>query len=234
MKKIKNILNKLGWDVKRYPTYLLKNRISLLEKNKINTILDIGANIGQYGLEMRKLGYRGNIISFEPLSSVFKELEKNLKNDANWHAQNLALGDKNETTEINISNTTASSSLLDMLPNHTNAAPETKYIKKEKIRVVTLDSIFSKICKPEDKVFLKIDVQGFEENMLRGAKESIKHVSGIQIELSIVPLYSNELLFDVMISYLNKLGFKLYSLEPGFSNPTTGQLLQVDGIFFKD
>ena len=80
---------------------------------------------------------------------------------------------------------------------------------------------------------LKIDVQGFEKNVLDGAKETLPYVSVIQVEMSLVPLYENQMLFFEMIHYLDDKGFTLFSLENGFSNPRTGRLLQTDGIFVK-
>jgi len=80
-------------------------------------------------------------------------------------------------------------------------------------------------------VMMKIDTQGYEKNVIDGALTSLNRIKIIQLEMSIVPLYENETLFVEMIQYLDNNGFILYSLENGFSNPTTGQLLQVDGIF---
>lgn len=81
---------------------------------------------------------------------------------------------------------------------------------------------------------MKIDTQGFEKNIIDGANESLKHFKIIQLEMSIVPLYENEMLYIEMINYLDKRGFQLFSLENGFSDRTTGQLLQVDGIFVQN
>ena len=231
--KLKSNINKIGFDVKRYPTYLLKNRMRLIEGNNIETILDVGANVGQYAKEMRRLGFKGKIISFEPIANVFKVLEKEQSIDPDWSIHNMALGHKNEETQINISNASASSSLLEMLPSHFEAAPTTKYVETESITVRTLDSVFPEICKPNESIYLKIDVQGFEKNVIDGAKESLKKIKGIQMELSIVQLYSNELTYIEMIQYLEEKGFYLHSLEPGFANVKTGQLLQADGIFFR-
>ena len=78
---------------------------------------------------------------------------------------------------------------------------------------------------------IKIDTQGYEKNVIDGATESLNNIKIIQLEMSILPLYENEILFIEMINYLDKKGFQLFSLENGFSDLTTGQLLQVDGIF---
>ena len=78
---------------------------------------------------------------------------------------------------------------------------------------------------------LKIDTQGYEKNVIDGATKSLGSIKVIQLEMSILPLYENEMLYVDMINYLDKKGFQLFSLENGFSDQHTGQLLQVDGIF---
>jgi len=89
------------------------------------------------------------------------------------------------------------------------------------------------LVKPNDNVLLKIDVQGFERNVLEGAKESLKKIIGVQVEMSVIGMYEGELTYLEMIDYLAQYGFVLYSFENGFFNNDTGQLYQVDGIFFK-
>jgi len=80
---------------------------------------------------------------------------------------------------------------------------------------------------------MKIDVQGFEKNVLDGATKSLDSIKIIQLEMSIIPLYENEMLFVDMINYLKDRGFELFSLENGYFDSTTGKLLQVDGTFEK-
>jgi hypothetical protein len=81
--------------------------------------------------------------------------------------------------------------------------------------------------------YMKIDTQGFEKNVIEGAKESLKDIKGLQLELSMVELYQGETLVTDMINYIEDKGFTLYSLEPGFYDTKSGQLLQVDGIFYR-
>jgi FkbM family methyltransferase len=201
--------------------------------HQINKVLDVGANIGKYGLGLRKIGFNGQIISFEPLSDTFNILKKNTDKDKNWSSYNIALGDFNGESEINIAANINSSSLLDMLPAHLQSAPESKYIGREKIIVKKLDDIFDDIFKHDDYLYLKIDAQGFEKQILDGAKFSLNKIKAIQLEMSIVPLYKNSLTYVEMINYLGLHRFELQIIEPGFSDPSSGQLLQFDGIFIK-
>ena len=118
-----------------------------------------------------------------------------------------------------------------MLPNHIESASGLEYIAKQEITIKKLDSVFNSFASNSDKVMIKIDTQGFEKNVIDGALESLHKIMIIQIEMSIIPMYENEMLFIEMIKYLEKKNFQLYSLENGHFNRSTGQLLQVDGIF---
>ena len=230
---IQKVINSFGLDIRRYPTRLLKNRSILLRDRGVDLILDVGANIGQYGSELRRIGYDKDIISFEPLSKTFESLQAAARSDSKWTLRNYALGDKVETIDINISGNSPSSSILDINERHTDAAPSTKYIGKEAIKVETLDNIFVDDWSNRTP-FVKVDVQGFEQNVLKGATDSMKHIIGWQIELSLVPLYTDEANYLDIIETMNSYGYQLYSIETGFMNSKTGQLLQFDGVFFRD
>lgn len=232
MKKlIQKMLRKIGIQLKRYPDLDLARRIKIMENFNIDALFDIGANVGQYAINMRELGYSKKIISFEPLTNAFKDLNTNSLKDDNWLAKNYAIGNENAKSVINIAGNSLSSSILNMLPSHIESAQMSKYIAQEEIEIKKLDSVFSSFCKKNEKVMVKIDTQGFEKNVIDGATKSLMNIKIIQLEMSIVPLYENEMLFIEMINYLDNKGFQLFSLENGFSDPTTGQLLQVDGIF---
>lgn len=226
-------LHKMGAQLIRYPSTDLKRRMALLRHFEINKILDVGANVGDYAIELRKLGFQEKIVSFEPLAATYQELKKNAKYDNNWDTVNIALGNTDEESFINIAGNCNSSSLLDMLPDHVNSAPQSSYIGKEKIIVRKLDSVMKDYHSKGDNILLKIDTQGFEKQVLDGAEQSLSVIKGIQLEMSLLPLYSGSILYLEMIELLKNKGYKLYSLENGFSNPETGQLLQVDGIFFR-
>lgn len=230
-KTLLKFLRKMGIQITRYPDYDYARRMKMVNYYNIDTLLDIGANTGQYAMKMRELGYKNRIISFEPLNGAFMVLKENSLKDDNWIVNNYALGDQNCKTFINVAGNSFSSSILNMLPNHIKYAPNSKYVSQQEIDIKKLDTIFNNFCNKKEKVMLKIDTQGYEKNVINGAIESLKTIKIVQLEMSIVQLYENEILFIEMIEYLKKLGFMLFSLENGFSNPATGQLLQVDGIF---
>lgn len=232
--KVKRSLNSLFHiDVIKYPNDELVRRIKLLEYHNIDVILDIGANIGQYGCLMRSLGYKGEIISFEPTQKAFKTLQKNAKQNKNWSVYNYSLGDKNEKSYINISHNSVSSSMLDDLPLLTKAAPKAKFIEKEEIEVKTLDAIFESLNINGKTIYMKLDTQGYEEFVLRGAAKSIDKIKGIQIEMSLIPSYNGVTTFDKMKTTIEQMGFELLAIENGFFDTKTGKQLEVDGIFYR-
>jgi FkbM family methyltransferase len=228
---IQKILKNQGFQIMKYPSKDLTRRIKIIKNLNIDTIFDIGANAGQYASRIREAGYSNRIISFEPVTYAFKELLKNSSKDENWHAEDYAIGDEDTTSIINIAGNSFSSSILEMLPSHEQGAPESKYVDKQEITIKKIDSIFGDFCNENSKVMMKIDTQGFEKNVLDGAINSLSRIDIIQLEMSIEPLYEKEMLFIGMIKFIESKGFKLFSLENGFSNPSTGQLLQVDGVF---
>lgn len=236
--KIVNLVNrsliKMGAQLVRYPDYDLKRRMNLLNHFKVNKIFDVGANVGNYAIKIRKLGFEGEIISFEPLTKAYKTLEKNAVKDLKWKTVNIGLGSRDEDAYINIAKNIDSSSLLEMLPVHLNSAPQSSYIGKEKISVHKIDTIIDAYYNKGDRILLKIDTQGFEKEVLEGALKSLPKIIGIQLEMSIIPLYDGGILYIEMIEFLKSKGFNLFSFENGFSNSETGQLLQLDGIFFSD
>lgn len=232
--KIKRIFNSvLGIEITKYPTDELYRRIALLKHHNIDVILDIGANVGQYGGEMRNLGFTGEIISFEPMKKAFKKLAKNASKDANWKVYNYSIGERDGQTTINIAKNSVSSSLLENLPQLTDSAPEAKFIEKETIEIRKLDSVFDNLNLKNKTVYLKIDTQGYEEMVLIGAEKSLEFVTGIQIEMAFVPSYQGAITFDKMKEKLNNLGFHLLALENGFYDKKTGKQLEVDGVFYK-
>ncbi|GHB59210.1 FkbM family methyltransferase [Persicitalea jodogahamensis] len=233
--QIQNTLNRFGYKLGRYPDESQRRRSKLFEINKINTVIDVGANFGQYATEIRRDGYQGKIVSFEPIGHVFNELKKLSDKDNSWKSVNIALGDRDEKATINISNNIASSSLLGMKDGKIDSYKnEIFYTGTESITVKTLDSIFEKYFNPEvDTIFLKIDAQGYESKILDGAANCLEFVKGLQIEMSLVELYNGETLFLPMLNRLSSLGFDLKGIELGFYDQRTMELFQVDGIFYK-
>jgi FkbM family methyltransferase len=206
----------------------------MLEFYAIDTVLDVGANAGQFALQLRKdLDYTRRLLSFEPVSAPYALLKACAQGDPQWETFPWALGDADGQQTINVAGNSYSSSLLAMLPAHEQAAPESKYVGQEMIEVKALDSIFGNLCPPGARVYLKIDTQGFESKVLKGAESSLAKIDLVQMELSLVPLYKDEMLFREMYQLMCEKGFGLVAVDSVFSDPGSGQVLQVDALFHR-
>ena len=225
----------LGIDISIYTPYnnSAGQTISAINRLKIDEVIDVGANIGQFALELRNLDYKGKITSFEPLSSAHQILTRNARNDKNWNIyKRVAIGAEICEEKINISKNSQSSSILNMLELHKKASPGAVYKSSENVEVITLDSVF---CKNHNKksYFLKIDTQGYEWNVLKGAENLLENCKAICCELSLEKLYSDQKDWLEIIKMLEKKGFELWSLETAYVDSRNGKLLQMDGIFIK-
>jgi len=196
-------------------------------------VLDVGANRGQFGGQIRRAGYKKLLHSFEPLSSAYSLLEKKCKKDILWIPHHYALGDFDGRSVIHVSNNSQSSSMLNMTSAHTSADSSSKFIKDEEIEVKRLDSIFQELYSPEKNVFLKLDAQGLEDKIIVGALKSLPFIPFVQAELSFVTLYQGETLFMEFMSKMESLGYRIVFIEQGFSDKNTGFGLQCDVIFYK-
>lgn len=232
--KLRRVLNRTGVDLVpyRHTRHPVARRNHLFTHHGIDLVLDVGANAGQYGRFLRNVGYTGRITSFEPLSSAFAALERTRTGDPLWEAQRVALSDQEGFATLNVAGNSESSSFLPMLPAHLAAFPGSRYVNTERVPMTTLARVVATI--PADaRVFLKVDTQGYERAVLEGAGAALERFSGVQLEMSIVRCYDGEFLMHEMIGYMSGHGFVLMSLEPGSSDQRTGQLLQIDGLFFR-
>lgn len=230
------MFQRLGWEVRRngYPNSeeILLGRF--LNIARPDTVFDIGANIGQYATMLRKCGYAGRIVSFDALPAAHAELTAAAAGDANWIvAPCVALGRAPGEAEIHVAGNSLSSSLLPMHDAHLRAAPESRYIAAQKVRVARLDELAPALMRETGRLFLKIDTQGYEEEVLMGAGAVLDHVCAMQLELSVVPLYQGAPSLRRMLELCEQIGFDLYGLIPGFYEEHSSRLLQVDGLFFR-
>ena len=236
-KLVKRFARGLGYDIVPYSNQRDFDHVftQALVQHQVGLVLDVGANAGQFAAGLRNAGYRQTIISFEPMSAEHAKLLALSRSDAKWRvAPRMAIGDSDGSVEINIAANSGSSSILPMLDLHREAAPESIYAGKEPVDIRRLDSIVGQLIEPETKnIFLKIDVQGYEWPVLDGAPQTIEKVVGILCECSFSPLYAGEARWTSLIEKIESMGFDVWGVLPGFSDPRTGRLLQADFLFFR-
>lgn len=231
----KRLLGSLGFDlIKIGPTSShFDRRMRLLNGHDVDLVIDIGANVGQYALEMRRLGFAGRIVSVEPSSAAFASLSATAARDPAWTALQLAIGERDGSATLNLSRNSHSSSLLPMLDSLTAIAPDAAYVATEVVPMRTLASLIAEHAQSGAVPFLKIDAQGYEQRILESGSAALAQVRGLQLELSLVPTYAGEAGFTELVRWLEARGFALMSIEPGMCDTATGRQLQVDGIFFR-
>jgi len=234
---IRRALNSAGYDAHRFlaseSSWAQLSR--LLAFHRIDFVVDVGANVGQYAQQLRFLDYRGDILSFEPMQAAHVALERAASRDPRWHvAPRCCIGDREGKAMLQVSANAESNSVLDVLPASTDVAPESRCVRLEEVPITTLDTYFLEHGLSGGAMsFLKLDVQGFEHQVLDGAKGVLPRFQGIQCELSLVPLYSGQPMLGEMLTFLQQLGFELHAMLPGFTDERTGRSLQMDGIFFR-
>jgi FkbM family methyltransferase len=208
---------------------------AMLASHAVNLVFDVGANVGQFGRELRwHVGYRGRIVSFEPMHAAHAGLTKAAARDPLWEvAARAAVGSNPGIITINVAQNSVSSSVLPMLESHVSAHPPSRYGGTETAPVVRLDELAPQYLRPDSVAFLKIDTQGYESEVLRGATDTLERVVGVQLELSLVPLYAGQQLMPELIEFMQRAGFELWAIAPAFADPQSGRMLQVDATFFR-
>lgn len=202
---------------------------ALLAERDITLVLDVGANVGEFGARLRQLGYEGRILSFEPRAAAYERLARRAAMDQAWATRKVALGDEAGEMTLHVSSNEVSSSLLRIERGHVDAAPTSAYVSAERVCLVRLDIVV--VCDGTDRLALKLDVQGYEEVVLRGASRLLPGIEIIQVELSLAPLYRGQPDWRTMVDALTAMGFELHAIEPVFRDPVTGATLQVDALF---
>jgi FkbM family methyltransferase len=197
----------------------------------VDVVFDVGANAGFYARELRQAGYTGRIVSLEPLPGAYAELERSAADDPRWDVHMVAAGEAEATAEINVTENSWSSSLLASNAAYDATAPGLGIVGVERVRVLPLDALSGEHVSTGDRVMLKLDVQGFELEVLRGATAMLEQVVLVEAELSLAELYGGQPLYREVIDHLDARGFDLVGLDPHYSDPRTGYLLQMDGLF---
>ena len=230
---VRGLTRRAGLELSRYPQSDPLWRVArLLGAHGVDRLLDVGANNGGYAAAVRGFGYSGQISSFEPVQEPFQKLAFVSAADPAWRVHKCAIGATKGDIIINVAgNAAASSSVLPMLDRHLREAPSSAYVGQEQVPQQRLDDVLAQ--GDGNRLFLKIDVQGYERFVLDGAQQLLAsgRIVGLQMELSFVPLYDGGMSWREGFDRAEALGMILMSLDQGFT-ADSGQMLQADGVFF--
>ena len=230
---LRSLLRRSGREIVPYVEahFPILHRSRLMADHGINVVLDVGANTGQTGEELRENGYSGKIVSFEPLSEPFGELSRKAAGDGQWQVKQCAVGDTQGEVKINVSGTHCSSSILPMCDRHVSMVPASAYVGTESVFICRIDDLFSEYISPDDKVLLKVDTQGYESAVLRGAAASLPKISLVTLELSFVQLYQSQPKYYEVMRLMDEAGFDMVGVAPMFLEQKTRHFLQADAMF---
>lgn len=206
----------------------------VLAARDLEAVLDVGANVGQYSTLLRRAGFAGRIVSCEPLSGAYGQLARRAGGDTRWTTLHTAVGRERGETTINVSANSFSSSVLPMTDEHKRTAPGSDYVASETVAMTTVRALVASQELDPVRTLLKIDTQGYESEVLAGAGDLVGRFGAVQLELSFVELYEGQTLFDEQYARMRELGFGLHVMEPGYSSPDDGRMLQIDGLFVRE
>jgi FkbM family methyltransferase len=226
---IKKALQKCGYDIKYYRPFYE----TLLASQDIKTVLDIGANDGHYTKESLERFPHATIHAFEPLDDCFVVLEELAKHESRVHAHHFALGAIAEERTITRSTFHPSSSLLPMSALHKTLYPKSVGGRDERIVVKRLDDIAPTLALREP-MLVKIDVQGFEGNVIEGGKNTLKNADVVVVETSFFPLYEHQPLIGDIQQMLGDIGLRYYgALHTHYSKKTQRPMYE-DSVFISE
>jgi FkbM family methyltransferase len=230
MEKFRKIVRKaflsLGIDIRR----VKPNQLTWLKNQDIKTVFDIGANTGQFATEIHSILPEATTYSFEPLKDCYEQLCRNMRKLSRFRAFNLALGDRDCEMEIHRSKFSPSSSLLPVTELSERLFPYTRVESIEKIKVMRLDEVARGLCCAEN-ILVKIDVQGYEDKVILGGKETISKAKVLLVETSFSALYEGQPLFDEMYDVLRNMGFSYAGNLEQIKSPADSRVIQSDSIF---
>lgn len=201
----------IGFDLVRFPihTTLQGHLNELLERYNVTSVLDVGANEGQFASSLRSdVGFTGRIHSFEPSAETFARLDVRSASDARWSVHCVALGDVEAELELHLFETSDWNSLHPPDLDHVRrSGRELHAIGTESVRVTTLDQLWVDLVDDSDVTFLKSDTQGHDLQVLAGANDRLASVAGLLLESSITTFYEDEPTFADVVERCADLGF---------------------------
>jgi FkbM family methyltransferase len=217
---LKRVVRALGYNITTYPagTERIEAHLSqLLPRLGVDCILDVGANRGQFGQLLRGIGYDGPIVSFEPVTTCFEQLDRAARKDRLWHVHQMALGASDCTLPIHVTASTDFSSFL--VPNEYcratfGAGPV--HTATEEVRVRRLDEVLNEepLASRATRIFLKMDTQGYDHQVFAGAADCMDRIIAVQSELSVRPVYDDTPRYLDVLQRLESAGFELTGVFP--------------------
>jgi FkbM family methyltransferase len=236
LQSIKRQLRRMGLEVRRArsPAGPLGPVLRLIQREGISLVFDVGANAGQFAEDLRHMGYRGRMVSFEPVAEAHRALLKTAGGDPLWTvAPRMALGEADGEVAVKVAFLSGLSSVLDPTPSHVQSYSPSTTVATETVPYHRLDTLAGQYLQSGDRALLKIDVQGFEKQVLEGAESLLETLRAVYLEVSVQPLYQGQALAREILDHLERRGYEIWHMSPGWFDPLTDRTLQYDVLLAK-
>lgn len=228
----RQLLNYLGLDAHRHDdvTHNLSHRLArTLRAIGASTVIDVGAHRGDFAIALRRNGFKGSLLSFEPDDRSFPELKARSERDPLWSAFKYACGSRDGEALLHLSQNEVSTSLAPATELHVRSAPTSVQRGTQQVQVRRLDHWMAEHgLTAFESTFVKIDVQGSELAVLEGLGSTLGQLAGLQLEVSFRPLYTSGAHYLEVLSHLDRLGYVPTSVAPVFLDAASGICLQAD------
>jgi len=234
--RFRKLTRALGFDVAPFPGAASHwpQLVDLLARHRISLVFDVGANTGQYALALRANGYRGRIVSYEPASASHAVLAATAARDPLWQvAPRSAVGDRVGEAQLNLSPESDMNSLLPLTADAADKLASVRPTGREATALTTLATEIPRHARADDVVFVKSDTQGYEEAVLAGLGDAHDRIAGLQLELSLVPLYQGQPDYLSVLQQVRDLGFAPHLVIPGYVSRHHGQMIEFDVVCFR-
>ena len=235
--RFRKITRLLGFDIAPFPGAAghWSRIVELLDRHEVDCVFDVGANTGQYARALRANGYAGPIISFEPLSIAQAELDRHAAGDPDWTiAPRTAVGAESGDIAINVSAESDMSSILPLDAIAHERLASTRMTGSESVPVTTVSAAVGEHANDAARIFLQSDTQGYETQVLDGIGDAWERIAGLQLELSLQPVYEGQPDHLMLVQRLAARGFRPHLVVPGYWSRHYGRMLEYDAVFFPD
>lgn len=208
------------------------NLLHMLTRLDINCVLDVGANEGQFATTLWELGYTGWVVSFEPVPETFRLLQREAARHGRWRVFPFALGAGNGTLPLHVSDITVYSSFRSTRPSGLERFPDMRTTRLEPVEMRRLDDTLDECLAGIDspRLYLKLDTQGFDLEVVRGGERTLERVLALQTEVSFQPIYDDMPDFTESIRALQQRGFDVVSFAPVTSDFDDLRAIEMDCI----
>ncbi len=217
--------------------WLLREHLrDLIRRYRVNCILDVGANRGQFAASLRAIGYRGRIISFEPVPEIHTQLAAQAEGDDLWDVHQLALGRQNATLELHVVPGTLTSALPASEFGAARYAQLRDAVQVQEVPVRRLDDVLPELLPPgadPARILLKVDTQGYDLEVFGGLGEAVDQVVALQSEVALLTIYDKMPRLPEALAVYEAAGFEVSGMYPVTREKRTGRVLEYDCVMVR-